>query len=98
MATPNPASDSSSGEGTRNVPRPDCSLFGDPKCLDTSLNLFFINLCNIRAYAEGFWRRTGSSNHSLISFSNPNSPIHPKDLSKRRCLRRFTSARWGDLR
>ncbi|MPC63039.1 hypothetical protein E2C01_057130 [Portunus trituberculatus] len=43
MATPNPALESPSGEGTRNVPRSDCSLVGDPECLDTSLNFFFIN-------------------------------------------------------
>ncbi|MPC60114.1 hypothetical protein E2C01_054151 [Portunus trituberculatus] len=33
---------------TRNVPRSDCSLGGDPKCLDTSLNFFVINHCNIK--------------------------------------------------
>ncbi|MPC88714.1 hypothetical protein E2C01_083633 [Portunus trituberculatus] len=48
MATPNPASESPSGEGTRNVSRSGCSLVDDPKCLDTSLNFFFINFCNIR--------------------------------------------------
>ncbi|MPC28450.1 hypothetical protein E2C01_021655 [Portunus trituberculatus] len=47
MMTPNPASESRSEEGTRNVPRSDCSLIDDPKCLDTSLNFFFINFCNI---------------------------------------------------
>ncbi|MPC58619.1 hypothetical protein E2C01_052626 [Portunus trituberculatus] len=48
MTTPNPASEFPSKEGTRNVPRSDCSLGGDPKCLDTSLDSFFINFCNIR--------------------------------------------------
>ncbi|MPC18265.1 hypothetical protein E2C01_011143 [Portunus trituberculatus] len=43
MVTPNPASQSPSGEGTRNVPRLDCSLDDDPKCLDTSLNFYYIN-------------------------------------------------------
>ncbi|MPC93181.1 hypothetical protein E2C01_088303 [Portunus trituberculatus] len=52
MATPNPASEFPSGEGTRNVPRSDCSLVGDPKCLDTSLNFYFINFCNIRGSAK----------------------------------------------
>ncbi|MPC31624.1 hypothetical protein E2C01_024919 [Portunus trituberculatus] len=48
MAIPNPASKSPSGKGTRNVPRPDCSLLGEPRCLNTSLNFFFINFFNIR--------------------------------------------------
>ncbi|MPC63283.1 hypothetical protein E2C01_057379 [Portunus trituberculatus] len=47
MATPNPASEFPSGEETRNVPRSDCPLGGDPKCLDTSLDVYFINFCNI---------------------------------------------------
>ncbi|MPC47585.1 hypothetical protein E2C01_041335 [Portunus trituberculatus] len=47
MATPKPALESPSGEGTRNFPRLDSSLGDDPKCLDTS-QLFFINFCNIR--------------------------------------------------
>ncbi|MPC52446.1 hypothetical protein E2C01_046315 [Portunus trituberculatus] len=44
MATPNPASESSSGEGTRN----DCSL------VDTSLNVFFINFFNIHGLRSNF--------------------------------------------
>ncbi|MPC69405.1 hypothetical protein E2C01_063629 [Portunus trituberculatus] len=47
MATPNPDSESLSRERTRNVPRLDCPLSGDPKCLDTSFNFFFITFCNI---------------------------------------------------
>ncbi|MPC75364.1 hypothetical protein E2C01_069750 [Portunus trituberculatus] len=47
MATPNPASESHSGEEIRNKPRSECSHGGDPKCLDISLNFFFINFCNI---------------------------------------------------
>ncbi|MPC99693.1 hypothetical protein E2C01_095121 [Portunus trituberculatus] len=47
IVTPNPASEFPSGEGTKNDPTSDCSFFGDPKCLDTSLNFFFINFCNI---------------------------------------------------
>ncbi|MPC41388.1 hypothetical protein E2C01_034978 [Portunus trituberculatus] len=56
-ATPNPASESPSGEGTRNVPRLDCSLIDDPKCLDASLNFFFINFFfSIHLYHVGFSR------------------------------------------
>ncbi|MPC32505.1 hypothetical protein E2C01_025818 [Portunus trituberculatus] len=54
MAIPNPESKSPSGEGTRNVPRPDCFSGGDPKCLDTSLDLFFTNFCNIRGLRSNF--------------------------------------------
>ncbi|MPC37643.1 hypothetical protein E2C01_031130 [Portunus trituberculatus] len=54
MATSNPASESPSREGTRNVPRSDCSLGGDPKCLDISFNIFFINFCNIRGLGSNF--------------------------------------------
>ncbi|MPC60738.1 hypothetical protein E2C01_054794 [Portunus trituberculatus] len=53
MVTPNPASESPSGEGTRNVPRSDSSLDNDPKCLDTSLN-FYINFCNIHGLRSNF--------------------------------------------
>ncbi|MPC08760.1 hypothetical protein E2C01_001352 [Portunus trituberculatus] len=45
MAAPNPASESPSGEGTKN---------NDPKCLDTSLDFFFINFCNIRGLRSNF--------------------------------------------
>ncbi|MPC56802.1 hypothetical protein E2C01_050769 [Portunus trituberculatus] len=38
MATSNPASESSSEEGTRNVSRSDCSLVDDPKRLNTSVD------------------------------------------------------------
>ncbi|MPC25897.1 hypothetical protein E2C01_019021 [Portunus trituberculatus] len=54
MATSNTASESTSGEETRNVPRSDCSPGGDPKCLDTSLDFFFINFCNIRSLRSDF--------------------------------------------
>ncbi|MPC54811.1 hypothetical protein E2C01_048738 [Portunus trituberculatus] len=54
MANPNPASESPSGEGTKNVPTSDCSLDDDPKCLDTFLNLFYINFCNIRDLSSNF--------------------------------------------
>ncbi|MPC90341.1 hypothetical protein E2C01_085322 [Portunus trituberculatus] len=49
MATPNPASESPSGEGTRNVPRSDSSLDDNPKCLHTSLN-FYINFCKVHGH------------------------------------------------
>ncbi|MPC68646.1 hypothetical protein E2C01_062849 [Portunus trituberculatus] len=54
MATLNPASESPSEEGTRNVPWLYSSLDNDPKCLDTSLNFFFINFCNIRGLTSNF--------------------------------------------
>ncbi|MPC99397.1 hypothetical protein E2C01_094810 [Portunus trituberculatus] len=47
IVTPNPASESPSGKGTRNVPRSDSSL-------DTSLNIFYINFCNIRDLRSNF--------------------------------------------
>ena len=40
----------------------------------------------------------GSSDHNLTSVSCPISPVPPQDPSKRRCLWRFASACWGDLR
>ncbi|MPC30389.1 hypothetical protein E2C01_023652 [Portunus trituberculatus] len=43
-ATPNPASASPCGEGTRHVPKSDCYFIDDPKCLDTSLNINFYNI------------------------------------------------------
>ncbi|MPC23969.1 hypothetical protein E2C01_017038 [Portunus trituberculatus] len=54
MATPNPASESPSREGTRNIPRSVCSFEGDPKCLSTSLTFFYINFCNIRVLRSNF--------------------------------------------
>ncbi|MPC20077.1 hypothetical protein E2C01_013007 [Portunus trituberculatus] len=62
MLTPNPASEFLSGELTRNVPRSDCSLNDNPKCLDTSLN-FYINICNIRSLRSNFQ----SVEHHLFS-------------------------------
>ncbi|MPC49320.1 hypothetical protein E2C01_043118 [Portunus trituberculatus] len=47
MVTPNPASESPSGEGTRGP-------VGDQKCLDTSLNFSFIIYCNIRDLLSNF--------------------------------------------
>ncbi|MPC56761.1 hypothetical protein E2C01_050727 [Portunus trituberculatus] len=54
MATPKPASESPPGEGTRNVSRLNSSLDDDPKCLETSLNVFYINLCNICGLGSNF--------------------------------------------
>ncbi|MPC70226.1 hypothetical protein E2C01_064468 [Portunus trituberculatus] len=54
MATPNPASESPSGEGSRNVPRSNCPLGSHQKCLGTSLNFFYINFCNIRRHRSNF--------------------------------------------
>ncbi|MPC37507.1 hypothetical protein E2C01_030989 [Portunus trituberculatus] len=54
MATPNLTSEFHSEKGTRNALRSDCSLGGDPKCLDTSLNFFFINFCNMRGLRSNF--------------------------------------------
>ncbi|MPC43102.1 hypothetical protein E2C01_036739 [Portunus trituberculatus] len=54
MGTPNHASESPSGEGTKNVPRLDASLNDDLKCLDTSLNFLYINFCNIHALRSNF--------------------------------------------
>ncbi|MPC17127.1 hypothetical protein E2C01_009973 [Portunus trituberculatus] len=34
-------------ERTKNVPRSNASLSDDHKCLDISLNVFYINFCNI---------------------------------------------------
>ncbi|MPC37667.1 hypothetical protein E2C01_031154 [Portunus trituberculatus] len=65
-------------------------LLGDmPNILDTS---------NSSAYAVTLSSLLGSSDHNLISVSCPISPIPPQDLLKRRCLWRFPSASWGDLR
>ncbi|MPC61598.1 hypothetical protein E2C01_055672 [Portunus trituberculatus] len=54
MATQQQASESHPGEGTRNVPRSDSSPDNNPKCLDTSLNFFYINFCNIRSLRSNF--------------------------------------------
>ncbi|MPC60835.1 hypothetical protein E2C01_054894 [Portunus trituberculatus] len=67
MATPNTALESPSGEETRNIPRLDSSLDDDPKCLDTSLNIFYINFCNIRSLGSNFQ----SVEHHLSSTNPP---------------------------
>ncbi|MPC97664.1 hypothetical protein E2C01_092988 [Portunus trituberculatus] len=54
MGTPIKASESPSGEGTKNLPRSDTFLDNDPKCFDTSLNFLYINFCNIRSLRSNF--------------------------------------------
>ena len=54
MASPHPASESPSGEGTKNVPRSDCSSADDLGCLDTSSNTFPLDFCNIRGLRSNF--------------------------------------------
>ncbi|MPC34878.1 Long-chain fatty acid transport protein 4 [Portunus trituberculatus] len=51
------------GEETRNAPKSDSSLDDDLKCLDTSLNFFYINFCNIHSLRSNFQ----SVEHHLFS-------------------------------
>ncbi|MPC54004.1 hypothetical protein E2C01_047910 [Portunus trituberculatus] len=62
MGTQN-ASESPSGERTKNVPRSDTSLVNDLKCLGISLTFFYINFCNIRGLKFNFQ----SVEHHLFS-------------------------------
>ncbi|MPC69598.1 hypothetical protein E2C01_063828 [Portunus trituberculatus] len=98
MATPNLASESPSGEETRNVPRSDCSPDGDPKYLDTSLDIFFINFCIILSLRSNFQfvRNHLSLNKPHLLFRTETQLY--EDPQNRRCLWRFASASWGDLR
>ena len=48
MAKKTPASESPSGEGTKNVPRSDCPSADDLGCFDISFNTFTLDFCNIR--------------------------------------------------
>ncbi|MPC65991.1 hypothetical protein E2C01_060134 [Portunus trituberculatus] len=48
------ASESPSGEGTKKVTRSDVPLSDSHKFLDTSLNFFYINFCNIRGLRSNF--------------------------------------------
>ena len=48
MATPTPASKSYCVEGTIDALRSDFSSGIDPKCLDTSIKIFFTTFCNIQ--------------------------------------------------
>ena len=54
MALHDTASESLSGEGTRNVPRSDHPQGDDSRCLDTSSNCLSINFCNIRGLRSNF--------------------------------------------
>ena len=54
MASPRPALESPSGEGTTNILRSDCPSADDLGCLDTSSNTFSIDLCNIRGLRSNF--------------------------------------------
>ncbi|MPC59201.1 hypothetical protein E2C01_053217 [Portunus trituberculatus] len=54
MATPNSTWEFPSGERTSNIPRSDSSLDKDHKCLDISLNFFFINFCTIHSLISNF--------------------------------------------
>ncbi|MPC10625.1 hypothetical protein E2C01_003264 [Portunus trituberculatus] len=94
MATPNPASESPSGEGTRNVPRSDSSLDNDPKYRDT-FNFFYINLCNIHARCCIYVRNdlTCSCVHALES--SESSTIWLQLDS--RCLTKFICAAYLSL-
>ncbi|MPC44785.1 hypothetical protein E2C01_038465 [Portunus trituberculatus] len=98
MATPYSTSGYPSGEGTRNVPRYDCSLCGDLKCLDTSLDFFFINFWNIRGLRSNFQsvEQHLSSIKPYLFFLTETQLS--EDLPKRKCLWRFVFASLGDLR
>ncbi len=55
IAFNNPASESPTGEGTRNAPRLDPTSDGDSqRCHDNSTNFFFINFCNIHGLRSNF--------------------------------------------
>ncbi|MPC72280.1 hypothetical protein E2C01_066579 [Portunus trituberculatus] len=54
MATTNPASECPSGKGNKNIPRSDSSLDDNSKCLDISLDFFFINFSNISGLRFNF--------------------------------------------
>ncbi|MPC59382.1 hypothetical protein E2C01_053401 [Portunus trituberculatus] len=75
---PNPDSEFPSGEGTRNVPRLDSSLNNNPKCLDTSLNFFFINFCNIHGLRSNFQ----SVEHHFSSTKPPHLFLTETQLSE----------------
>ena len=64
--------------------------------LETSLDLFLSS--NPFAYAVILSSLLGSSDHNLISVSCPISAIPPQHPPKRRCLWRFASVSWGDVR
>ncbi|MPC42411.1 hypothetical protein E2C01_036032 [Portunus trituberculatus] len=61
----------------------------------TILDLF---LTSNPAYAVTLSFPLGSSDHNFISVSYSISPISPQDPPEQRCLCRFASASWQDLR
>ena len=54
MASPCPASESPSGEGTTNDPRSYCPTDDYLQCLDTSSNDFSLDFCNIHGLRSNF--------------------------------------------
>ncbi|MPC48072.1 hypothetical protein E2C01_041837 [Portunus trituberculatus] len=74
------------------TPRIPDSLGDTPNILDLFLT------SNPSVYAVTLSSPLGSSNHNLISISCPISPIPPQDPPKRRCLWRYASTSWGNLR
>ena len=69
-----------------------------PDRLGDTLNILNLFLTSNPADAVTLSAPLGSSDHNLISVSCPISPIPPQDPPMRRCLWRFTSASWADLR
>ncbi|MPC41506.1 hypothetical protein E2C01_035100 [Portunus trituberculatus] len=65
---------------------------------DTTQHSDLFLTSNPSAYAVTLSSPLGSPDHNLISVSCPIFPIPPQDPQKRRCLWRFASASWGDLR
>ncbi|MPC44140.1 hypothetical protein E2C01_037804 [Portunus trituberculatus] len=97
MVTPNPASESLSGDGATNVPRSDSSLKNYPKYLDTFLNFFYISFCNIHILRSNFQsvkhHRSSTKPHlflteTLLSEATDRSPNAEVPAS----------ASWGDQR
>ena len=54
MVSPHPASESPSGEGTRNVPRSSCPSADELGCLAISSYTFTLDFCNIRHLRSNF--------------------------------------------
>ncbi|MPC58400.1 hypothetical protein E2C01_052405 [Portunus trituberculatus] len=71
MVTPTSASEFPFKEETINVPMLDCSIGGNPKCLDTSLNFFLINFCNIRRLKSNFQSVHRNAQMSETTDSSP---------------------------
>ncbi|MPC63994.1 hypothetical protein E2C01_058103 [Portunus trituberculatus] len=69
-----------------------CHLEEEPNIL----HLFLTS--NSSAYVVTLSSPLGFSDHNFISVFCPISPIPPQNPPKQRCLWRFASARWEDLR